>query len=415
MRRGKFGSEGPQRSLRSVFRVLGSKRAVLAAVTVTAGLAIAGCGGSGSSGGSSGGGSSSVTLATLFPMSGPNAVYGVGNLQGVHVGLDAVKQRVGGMKGVNFNLATLDSQALPSPAVQGMNEAVHVRNAPIVLTAFSSVAEAVAPIANQTKTVVMQGGASSPGLAKLGPYFFNNLPLADAQLPAMLDYLIKQQHLTKWAVIYTDEPLGQSLSAELKTSVPAAGASVVSSTGVSVSQTDFSSVVAQVRAEHPDVVYLATSFGGMTQLESQLRSAGITAPFATFAGTDSTQVVASKSSDGMVLTGQSVDFQNSNPFTSFFNSDFKKRYPKAAPNTVTVNYANEVLIAAKAIMYLKSKGKAINGSNIAQAIHTIKTFDVVGGKVTFQPNGTVVTPIDIVKINNNKESVVKTYPASILK
>jgi branched-chain amino acid transport system substrate-binding protein len=388
------------------------RTAVIAVAAVTA-IVLAGCSSAAKSSG--GGGSGAVTLATLFPLSGPNATFGQGNLQGVEVGLDAVKQGIGGIKGVDLNLASLDSQALPSPAVQAMNQAVHVRKAPFVLTAFSAVTKAIAPIANQTKTVLMQGGASSPDLAKLGSYVFNDVPLADLQTPAVIDYAIKQKNLKKWAVIYSDEPLGQTLSANLAKTVPAAGGQILSTTGVAVDQTEFSSVVAKVRQDHPDVVYLATSFGGMTELIDQLRQGGVKSQLITFAGTDSPEVIALKNSEGMLLTGQSIDYVNTDAYTKFFNTDFKKRYPKATPNTVTVNYANAVIIAAKAIAYLHSKKEAVTGENIATAIHTLKDFDVIGGTVSFQPNGTVETSINVLEITGGVEKSLKTYPVSALK
>jgi branched-chain amino acid transport system substrate-binding protein len=354
----------------------------------------------------------SMSVAGILPLSGASAPFGEENLLGMRIGVDAANAGVGGIT-TKLNLVPLDSQALPSPALQGMNEAVHVKQTPVVLTAFSSLTEALAPIANQTKTVLIQGGASSPALAKLGPYVFNTLPLANEQLPALVDYLVKVKKLTRWTIEYDNETLGESLLAVLKTLIPEAGAKIVGEVGTDTTQSDFSSTAAKIRATNADIVFLGSAGSAEnaeTTLISQLREGGVTAQLAAYAGTDSPEVVALKGAQGMILTGETLQSDNQDEFTKFFNRELAKLQPGTAANSAIVNYANSVIIAAIAADYAKSHGEPINGQTIASAMHAIKNFNVIDGAVDFQPDGTVLTPINVLQIVDGKEQILKTYP-----
>ena len=107
---------------------------------------------------------------------------------------------------VNFE----DSQGQPQPAVTAMNKLVRVSSEPVVLTAMSGISKAIAPIADREKVVVINGGGVAPDLAKLSPYFFNVIPLVNYEVRALLPYL-KQRNLTRIALVYVEDPLGESV------------------------------------------------------------------------------------------------------------------------------------------------------------------------------------------------------------
>ena len=55
---------------------------------------------------------------------------------------------------------------------------------------------------------------------------------------------------------------------------------------------------------------------------------------------------------------------------------------------------------------LNKKGKPITGETLLEQRLETKTFDLVGGKVTFAENGTVISPMQINKINGEGGEVV---------
>jgi hypothetical protein len=108
---------------------------------------------------------------------------------------------------------------------------------------------------------------------------------------------------------------------------------------------------------------------------------------------------------GALYTTQNIDWNSSDPVTKRFVDDFKKKHDKM-PTAYIANYYNAVRLFGLLAHELQKKGKPITGENLlAQRIET-KTFDLVGGKVTFADNGTVVSPMQINEIDGAGGKVV---------
>lgn len=367
------------------------------------------CGGGGA--GVSGGGSP-YTLGAVVPLSGMNQTYGNAYRKAIDMCVDYVNKNVQLKKDVKVKYA--DGQALPGPSVTGMTKVVNVDDALAVMTGFSAVTKALAPIANRQKVPLFNGGASSPDLQGLGDYVFNNIPLADQQIPATTSYAAKQQGLNKWFVLYSSETLGLSMVKAIKESLPKAGGEVISTAEISSTATDFGAQIAQIRDANPDLVFLATTSGGQVPvIIRQIRAAGIHTRLAAYAGMDIPETLAEPGAEGILFTSQHIDYTLKQPLTQYFNAEYKKRYPNENPTILQANYCSEVSIIATAIHSLEGSGTKVTGENLMKEIRHIATFDVVGGKVTFLPDGTVKLPIDVRELSGGKLRVVDTFePAS---
>ena len=91
-----------------------------------------------------------------------------------------------------------------------MNKLVRVNQEPVVLTAMSGISKAIAPIGEREKVVAINGGGVAPDLAKLGPYFFNVIPLVNYEVRALLPYLAKEKKVKRIAIVYVEDPLGEA-------------------------------------------------------------------------------------------------------------------------------------------------------------------------------------------------------------
>ena len=121
-----------------------------------------------------------IKIGANLPMSGPNAEYGelfggAANLAVEHANADKMlcKKLV-----IQFE----DSQATPQQGVVAMNKLVSVEKVPFVLSAFTGVSKAIAPIGDKAKVVSVNGGGIGPDLAELGDYFWNVIPLVNLEI-----------------------------------------------------------------------------------------------------------------------------------------------------------------------------------------------------------------------------------------
>jgi branched-chain amino acid transport system substrate-binding protein len=378
------------------------------AVTATA-TACGSDGGSGGSGGSGGGsGSGPYTIGAVIPLSGVNQVYGDAYRVALDMCADYVNKNMD-LKG-DIELEYADGEGLPAPSVTAMNQVVNVDEAVAVLTGFSAPTKALAPIANQRKVPLFNGGASSPDLQGLGDYVFNNIPLADQQIPASARYVIEELGDKKWFILHSNETLGLSVLKALEESVPDNGGKIIGKAEVSAEATDFGAQVAAIRDAKPDAVFLATTSGGaVPTIIRQIRAAGIDAQLVSYAGMDIPETLAEPGAEGMLFTSQSIDLELDQPLTNYFIDEFAKQNQGKAPSTLQANYCSQMSIIGTAIGSLEKSGDEVNGENLMNEIRKIATFDVVGGEVEFLDDGTVNLPIDVRQLQGGKMTVVDTY------
>ena len=338
-------------------------------------------------------------LGVLFPLTGPNAVYGDVFNKGVGLAVEMVNEghKIGG----EIQAVNVDSQALPQPAVVGMNQLVHVDKVHYMLTAFSGVSKAIAPIGNRSHVIMVNGGGVSPELA-IGNYFLNDIPLADLEVHALLPYAVKNKQIRKLAVIYVDDPFGKSVNEQIHENCSKLGCKVDPSLAVNPGNTDFQGEVAKVRAANPDAVFVASYGQQQNVITKQLRNGNVTAQLLSYSGYGVAPTLKLPEAQGALFTNQSVNY-DANALSKEFHDKYVKKFG-GEPSFYVANYANAVFIYADLIKHLESKKVSVNGEHLLSALHQLKTFDVIGGPVKFSPQGTVTVPLQINVISESKAS-----------
>jgi hypothetical protein len=78
--------------------------------------------------------------------------------------------------------------------------------------------------------------------------------------------------------------------------------------------------------------------------------------------------------------------------------DWKAKTNKE-PNAYVANYYNAVMVFVKLAQELEKTGQPITGANLLKQRKASGTFDLVGAKMEFLPNGSVAMPIQINEID----------------
>ena len=342
-------------------------------------------------------------IGALLPNSGPMTSFGElfrngADLAAEHINADKILSKP-------FTINHEDSQGAPQPAVTAMNKLVRVSQEPVVLTAMSGISKAIAPIGEREKVVAINGGGVAPDLAKLGPYFFNVIPLVNYEVRALLPYLAKERKMKRIAIVYVEDPLGEACLNELKENAPKNGMELVGSFSVPTTSRQFAPIAAKVREVNPDAVYVAYFGQTMVALIKQLRDSGVDKMFVSYSAFNDPDMMALPAADGSVYSSQKMDWASTDPVTARFVADFKKRYNKT-PSFYNANYYNAVWVTGKAMGSLEKKGQPITGESIRNELLAIKTFDAVGGKMEFQPDGTVSMPIQMNQLTKGGTKVL---------
>lgn len=332
------------------------------------------------------------TIGALFPLSGPNAVYGDVFMAGSDLAVEHIN--ADGMLSGPMSIAYEDSQGLPQPAVVGMTKLVNVTGVPYTLSAFTGVSKAISTLGQRNQVVAVNGGGVGPDLAALGEYFWNVIPLVNLEVRAVVPYMTEEMGLQKMVLVYIDDPFGQAIEGELEAAFEGTEGELVGKFSVPVTAQQFSGVAAQVRSAQPDVVYIASYGAQQIQIVKQLRDNGVDAQIVSYSGYITPDALALPETEGMILTGQAVDYESDDPVTSRFVTDFKAKYDRD-PTAYNVNYYNATLLYGLLAAALEAEGKEVTGENLLAKRLEMKTFDLVGGTVSFQDNGTLLSPIEV--------------------
>ena len=351
-----------------------------------------------------------IRIGAVFALTGTQSAYGDLMTAGASLAVEHVN--ADRMLSGKLSIAFEDGQAMPQRSVIAMSKLVNVDKVPYVVTGFSGVSKAIAPISQRTKTVTVNTGGTSSDLAELGPYFWNVIPLVNLELKAIVPYLVKERGLKRVTLVYLDDLMGQSIRKELEATLPGAGAQLVAALSVPVASQQFSGIAALVRESKPDVVYIASYGAQQVSLIKQLRDNGVTQQLASYGAFSSPETLALPEAKGALYATQNIDWNSMDPITKRFVDDYKAKAGKLPSIFIATSY-NAVWLFAQLAANLQKKGKPITGENLLAERLAIKTYDFVGGKVAFEANGTVVAPMQVNEIDaNGVVKVVVVIPAA---
>jgi branched-chain amino acid transport system substrate-binding protein len=350
-----------------------------------------------------------IDIGAVFPLSGPNATYGDIFMSGADLAARHVNED--GMLAGDLNILYEDSQALPQQGVVAMNKLVNVEGVPYVLSAFTGVSKAISTLAQRSQTVAINGGGVGPDLAELGDYFWNVIPLANNEVGALARYAVNDLGHKRFTLVYVDDPLGESILNELEKTLPPLGAELVESHSIAASAQQFSGVAARVRSNNPDVVYVASYGSQQLQIVKQLRDNGVKAQIASYSAFSVPELQEQKEAQGALFTTQSIDWDSEDSVTKRFVDDYRAEHNKN-PTSYIANYYNAVRVFALLAQALEEQGKEITGANLLAQRKATDTFKLVGGEVSFQENGTLLAPIQVLEVDGSGSGKVVSVKAS---
>ncbi|BDG59833.1 ABC transporter substrate-binding protein [Caldinitratiruptor microaerophilus] len=395
-----------------------SSRRVLLAAALSVALLAAGCGGGGGAGtaGSgqkapAGGGSASaevtypseVTIGALVPLTGTGASYGVLDSNGANLAVEQLNAK-GGVKGIKIKIEYEDHQAKPQVAITGFNRLVDVHKVPYVLSSYSSVTLAVAPLADEKKVVVMNGGGQSDNLAGAAKYLFNDIPLVGFEARSLAQYLVKERGVKTAAIIFANDDGGRSSLKAFKEAFTQAGGTIVAEEASELGGSDFRPQLAKIKSKNADVMFIATYGRDTAVIIKQAREVGVPGVYANTSWSVIPDVFKLPEAEGLLFTA--LHFT---PEAGFAEA-YKAKYGED-PALYSLTFYDGVMIFAKALEWVVDHKLPLNGESIYKAIKEIRTFPGGAGPVTFADDGTSTKDVAIRVLKNGKGEDVKILKA----
>ncbi|RDJ21893.1 amino acid ABC transporter substrate-binding protein [Bosea caraganae] len=337
-----------------------------------------------------------IVIGAVLPLTGPAAPTGIEEQTGVQFAVDGINA-AGGIRGRKVKVIYEDSQGKPDQGVLAFNRLVDLHSTPAIVTAFSSISLAMAPLATRKKVFVVNPAAQTNKLATASPYLVNTIPLVADEVAVMTKYAVAKLG-KKAAIIYENAAAGIDARDDFKKAFVAAGGEILADEAVEFGQTNFRPTLLKVAAAKPDFVFIGITVGAPTMADQVAQVPGFpiaigttfNRPFSGFASTAGWFHTGIKS--GIAPEAE---------------AEFNNQFGTKEMGFFAREYANATQIIFKIIDSLIAKNIPVTGENIRTALFEIKNFDSPTAKIVFDSN-TARREIEVLKLVPPGREVVET-------
>jgi len=332
----------------------------------------------------------SIPIGFHAPLTGFAAGDGKSALQGAELAVQQINA-AGGIKGRPLQLVIEDDQARADQAVPLANKFLG-RGIKIVISgSYSAPTRAAAAIFQKAKVPYISAYGLHPDITRGGNYVFRVSFTGEVQGKAAAKFIGDTLKKHKVTLITLNNDFGQSLSAGLRDVANRFGITVVSEYTYAMGDRQFGSVVASVKHDNPELLYISGYYFNGGPLVAQLRAGGVQTPIVGTEGFDTQDFIsiAKDAAEGVMIT-TSLDRDSQAPAMRNFIDDYQARY-KVPANMVAASTHTAVSVAAEGLR----RAGGDEPAKIRDAIAGIRDFDVATGRITFNGHGEVLKAAQI--------------------
>ena len=258
-------------------------------------------------------------------LTGPAAADGLSAEIAVKLAFEEVNT-AGGVDGRQIQLVVYDDQGKPEQAVPIANRLIGDGVAAVISAGFSAPTKAAAPVFQDAKIPYLVAIALQPDITKAGPFVFRVGSMGEVEGRAGAK-LVGERLSPKSVVLLTIKTdFGKTVSVGFKSAAERFGFKVAKEYEYSPGDRQFGSLIASLKADRPDVIYATGFYFTGAPLVSQIRSAGIEAPFVGAQSYSSTKFIdiAGKAANGVLITNV-LDWTAPTEVERSFIASFEKR------------------------------------------------------------------------------------------
>lgn len=344
-----------------------------------------------------------------MPLTGAYGKVGTLWEQGTLLAVDEINAK-GGVNGRPIKLVPEDTRGLAKEGVDAFQKLVDVDKVKFMITGYTAVAVAVAPLATSTKTFLLSASTASPALRNISPYFFSGWMYDDETIKLLLPYAKQKLGVKKLAIMTVMTDLGTGLSAAAKKVWAEQGGEMVGEGTHQQEALNYRPTLIKLLAAKPDAIYITTSAKEAALIVKQARELGFKGLFLSFGAFEQPDILAiADKAEGSYFTAPAFDAESQAPVTKAFVAAFKKKY-HATPNLHHANHYDLVYMFKIMAEDVYRQGKPYNGETLREAFHAkLKEYRGASGIFKFNlADGSVVRPTILKTVKDGKFVKVDT-------
>jgi branched-chain amino acid transport system substrate-binding protein len=348
-----------------------------------------------------------VVIGSILRLS-VGASDGLPSKRGIEIAVKEIND-AGGINGRPLEVIFEDSQDKDTEAVNAANKLISVDKVPVLIGPMKSGETlAVAPIAEENKIVLITPTATSPKVTGAGEYIYRGCSRIDKQVEALVDYAVEKYGAKSAAILYSKEPYGEGFKDLFLKFFGEKGVEVVAVESFMVGDKDFKAQLTKIAGKKFDILCIPGYLQETAPAAVQARMIGITCP--TFGGYGDIAPLyielAGEAAEGHVVSGEYDE-----GYDTAKNKEFVKKYYEIVNKDP--NEPNNIMFAAITYDLTHMVADAMNAvgtdpTAIKGYLDSLKDYDGVTGKLSFDENGDVVKGgIYLFEVQNGKYVKVK--------
>jgi branched-chain amino acid transport system substrate-binding protein len=340
-----------------------------------------------------------VKIGFQAPLTGPAATDGVSAKTASQMAMEKINSS-GGVLGQKVELVVYDDQAKTEEAVFTANKLIGQDGVKFAVSgSYSASGRAAAPIFQKAGVPFISAYGVHPDITRSGDHVFRGVHLGPPQGRAAAKFLADNLGLKRVSVVTMDNDYGQATFEGFKSAVGQFAINVVGEYTYSLKDRQFGSIVASVKRDNPDVVYVTGYFFTAAPLVTQLRSAGIRAPIVGSQAFDAEKLleIAGPAVEGVYIVG-GLNRDRDIPELRDYLVEFQKRAGYAGENVGATVYS-AVRLMADAI----TRAGSLDQPKVRDALAATKSYPHLAGElVSFNPLREINMPMNVNVVKDGK-------------
>ncbi|MBB3102297.1 branched-chain amino acid ABC transporter substrate-binding protein [Azomonas macrocytogenes] len=245
-----------------------------------------------------------IKIAFAGPATGPLTQYGDMQFNGSKMAVEQIN-KAGGVDGKQLEGIVYDDACDPKQAVAVANKVVNNEIKFVIGHFCSSATQPAADVYNDEGILMITPSSTNPAITERGyKLVFRTIGLDSDQGPTAANFIADHVKPKNVAIIHDKQQYGEGLATAVKQTLEKRGVKVGMFTAINPGDKDFSSLIAQLKKENPDIVYFGGYHPELGLLLRQSRERGLNVQFMGPEGTGNTALsaIAGAASEGLYVT-----------------------------------------------------------------------------------------------------------------
>ena len=328
--------------------------------------------------------SGDISIGVVLPLTGRlTDSFGISVSQGYELALSEIN--AARPNGAELRLIIEDDQSTIEGAVAAFNKLIHQEGVSVILgPSTSGQTEEAFPIAQENQVVAISPTSAARDLSAIGDFVFRVALTTDVLTPSGIE-ATQTLGYQRAATLYDETDLFSTDGDEaVREVLTARGIEVVATETFQGGDTDFSEPLTRIQALDPDVIFVSSLPPEKSGILIQGSELGISAPFILRTLTGDVVQTAGAAAEGAMTFigwGAAVDTPQNQAFVENYTAKF---------GTKPGNYAARAYATLNILAEALAKADATDAAAVRDALASIKDFDTILGKFSFDANGDAV-------------------------